>query len=552
MPRMMAQQESSGKPAVDQGCPVHMYDAVCGRPIYHPSSDFRDERPVCLMHSHDPKKDAAAFDAEFESILTKAGNGEADFSQFVFPPAANFWGDFATRCLFRECIFLGAVFFDGAVFKQFADFAGAEFATSSFFIGATFEEGASFSSSKFAENAEFSQSRFRWVTFEGAKFSKEADFSQAIFIGNGDFSRANFSERASFGSAIFAQKADFKGSTFTDDAFFYATAFALMADFRVVRFRGSVEFRQTLFRGDTRLRERLNTIGNSDEVDNPNLPKEQQTSAEPGPLFSRASFEKPERAIFYQTYLGRALFHNFDLSKVVFSDVEWLKRGGSGRSAVFDEIVDPDLGYVLDPEYTFFPAGDLKAAPGSSNERNYRLLSELYQRLEKNYDSSGDYATAGDFHHGKMEMKRLETSVKTKKLRWFKRNLGLVAWYKHASEYGESYIRPAVWLLGIVFALGLLYPVMGLRYNGAKGGSVPPVLRYESSCPDQSTDRTCMGPATLAGNGLMASLQTATFQKDLTYEPAYPWGKLLALVELLLVSTLVGLFLLAVRRQFKR
>jgi len=50
----------------------------------------------------------------------------------------------------------------------------------------------------------------------------------------------------------------------------------------------------------------------------------------------------------------------------------------------------------------------------------------------------------------------------------------------------------------------------------------------------------------------MTALYVAAFQKDLVYEPSYPWGRLLALLEVLLTSTLIALFLLAVRRQFRR
>ena len=60
------------------------------------------------------------------------------------------------------------------------------------------------------------------------------------------------------------------------------------------------------------------------------------------------------------------------------------------------------------------------------------------------------------------------------------------------------------------------------------------------------------GRAHLLGQGAMTSLYVAAFQKDLTYQPSYPWGRLLALIEVLLTSTLVALFLLAVRRQLKR
>jgi hypothetical protein len=50
----------------------------------------------------------------------------------------------------------------------------------------------------------------------------------------------------------------------------------------------------------------------------------------------------------------------------------------------------------------------------------------------------------------------------------------------------------------------------------------------------------------------MTTLGVAAFQRDLAYEPSYPWGRLLAIVEVLLTSTLLALFLLAVRRQFRR
>jgi hypothetical protein len=50
----------------------------------------------------------------------------------------------------------------------------------------------------------------------------------------------------------------------------------------------------------------------------------------------------------------------------------------------------------------------------------------------------------------------------------------------------------------------------------------------------------------------MTSLSVAGFQRELRYLPGYPWGRLLALVEVLLTTTLSGLFALAIRRQFKR
>ncbi len=56
----------------------------------------------------------------------------------------------------------------------------------------------------------------------------------------------------------------------------------------------------------------------------------------------------------------------------------------------------------------------------------------------------------------------------------------------------------------------------------------------------------------LYGHSFISAVEIAAFQKDRVYDPVYPYGHALALFELLLTSTLIALFLLAVRRQFRR
>ena len=53
-------------------------------------------------------------------------------------------------------------------------------------------------------------------------------------------------------------------------------------------------------------------------------------------------------------------------------------------------------------------------------------------------------------------------------------------------------------------------------------------------------------------NSLLTAVDTATFQKNTDYIPAYPAGRAIAIVETMLTSTLAALFLLAIRRQFRR
>jgi hypothetical protein len=143
--------------------------------------------------------------------------------------------------------------------------------------------------------------------------------------------------------------------------------------------------------------------------------------------------------------------------------------------------------------------------------------------------------------------------------------MGLAAWYKRVSEYGESYGLPFLWLVTILALILPWFPLCGLRPSGGLGtephvtshyhpATVTPELsytnfvRYGSTIPD--------GPPLKWWSPLrdsaMTTIGVAAFQRDLAYEPAYPWGRLLAIFEILLTSTLLALFLLAVRRQFRR
>ncbi len=91
----------------------------------------------------------------------------------------------------------------------------------------------------------------------------------------------------------------------------------------------------------------------------------------PGAVFARAKFVEPEDVVFYRTYLGQALFHLCDVSKINFSDVTWRRRKDGGQRMAFEEKVC--LGNMN--------AEALKPADGSHDERNFVLIAELYQQL---------------------------------------------------------------------------------------------------------------------------------------------------------------------------
>lgn len=520
-------------------CPVLMNEyKFCGRPLY-PAPQY-DPIPVCLMHSLDPAKDDTQFQQEIESIIKNTTPGSvADFSNFVFPTSQYMLRTFPAS-LFPNAIFWKEANFYSANFELGANFESARFEDEASFTRAKFGAKANFHSAVFKGDTHFSTDFAHEVTFGSTHFEKKAgfflasfaapvEFGSAKFDGEADFSNAKFRQFANFTSAHFREgyfnlahfeaDASFVGVSFALDAHFNDTIFKRAADFWRASFAAAVYFSETIFREDAEL--------------------------QCGPHFSFAQFTKPESVIFYRTYLGQAIFFNCNVSCLTFSSVRWRARP-NGKRQLFEECGDPRSPTVFAPK------------DNDPDERDYGLIAETYQQLKKNYDNRMDYWTAGDFHYGEMEMKRLHSPRQNKAIRWLHRNLGLVAWYRYASEYGESYARPLLALLAVLALFTFLFPLPGLVFTKPDSGSpVQPLFPSLNYGDFAAYIQAYHGPGWIAvlaffGHSIMTALSVAGFQKELIYQPAYPWGRALALLELLLTSTLIALFLLALRRQFRR
>lgn len=524
-----------------EGCPVNMFNLRrCARPLYRSQTPLRDAVPVCIMHSMDPQKNNDAFQEEFERSLAEAEDGVANLSGFVFPTSNYRKRKFCVKCIFNRATFVGPADFFGAVFEEAAIFSEVVFLGQASFLCAAFLKEAVFDWATFAQGATFTTARFtNDAKFQGARFGAASDFNGAVFTQDALFSSALFMHDSYFNVIRPNVPAVSEKSTTNKDEPtrwpFLATVFERRADFRGATFKKRVEFRQTRFLEDD--------------------------SATPGLIFSLARFDEPRLVVFYKTYLGQALLHNCDVSEFLFANVRWRERD-NGKRMVFDE----EKTLRLDQEATVALLSD--AGP---DERNYGLIAELYQQLKKNYDDRKDYWTAGDFHYGEMEMKRLATPRPNFMSGWAKnlglagnrfdkirrdwhRHLGLAAWYRYGSEYGESYDRPILWLFAVLLLFTFLYPLVGLRPPPKSGQQGDAELSYSNV-----NHYAAMGPhgpaltfGSLLGHSMTTAIGVAGFQHDLAYEPVYPWGRLLSWVELLLTSTLITLFLLAVRRQFRR
>jgi uncharacterized protein YjbI with pentapeptide repeats len=485
---------------VEEGCPIEMgiCGPRCGRHL-HNALYGSDEKPVCLMHSKDPRKQSGplfeAFRREFERILEEARDGEAHFERFVFP-LFNFIGRiFQAVCRFEEAIFAHGASFYSATFTQKAIFWKVTFSMRAEFRGVTFTQDAYFNEATFMQQ----------VNFVGTAFKQDGDFIETTFMQDANFREATFMRDAYFGSVIFTQAARFVD-----------TEFRGKADWVKSRFLDRAEFRRTKF--------------------NP------QIEGEPSAVFELASFSKPSEIVFDDVDLSRSLFHNCDVSQLWFtSSVRWGTRKGNRGLAVFEETIDLEQNY----------AWGLKR----DRQRDYRAVAQIYQQLKKNYDSRLDYWTANEFHFGEMEMKRLAGPTDGWFLRqrqWWHCNLSFVAWYKYASDYGNSYGKPLVWLLGTLLAAALLFPITGLELKQAISASSASVTYSSIWNPQDSWTNNFWTEAKLIGKSGITAIDTATFQRTPEYTPVYPRGRVVAIVETLLTSSLFALFLLAIRRQFRR
>lgn len=540
----------------------------CGRSVI--PDQIWDGHYYCHMHLPNAGKDLGDFQVEFERIVHDAGDGVADFTEFVFPALLPRCREFTATCIFSRARFTRGADFGTTRFAKDVDFSQATFGEGADFTQATFHGIATFIQARFEHLARFREATFRQAAhFDHAEFRQGADMRGTKFRDHAQFTASRFSQSTRFISPVFEKQADFSGVTFLQDVEFVHTRFSDLADFTRAKFLGAAQFREVNFRRD-----------------------EQRV---PGPVFSLAEFSRPEAAVFYKTYLGQALFHNCDVSKTVFSSVEWRRREGSGKQMIFEEEVD----------LAHHTARAVNSKQGSGDEREYGLIAELYQQLKKNYDDKRDYWTAGDFHFGEMEMKRLASPRRNHFLRGLHRYSGLVALYKYASQYGESYVRPALLLFGVLLAFSLLYPVAGLRYGPVKdqrvishveplGSAVPAPPKaaesrqmgmdsrskapgsevYANQAAGIESERTTdaavltyrhpfrpgeqdnaprwLARLRLTWHSFWASIFVAFFQKDLVYEPVYLGGRVMALSEQALTSTLFALFLLAVRRRFRR
>ena len=248
------------------------------------------------------------------------------------------------------------------------------------------------------------------VYFGFATFNGEAQFYYTMFEGKADFSEAKFNGKANFGVATF-NKADFSGTTFNRQAYFGFATFNGEAEFFKADFNKAI-FSDTTFNGKALFESLRRIKGNSQYGNDPILD------------FRHVHFGNPEEVHFDDFDLGNTSLAYTDVSKI---DIGERVRWKANKKLMDERLAD-------------------------KGEVPYEVVATVYRRLRQNLESKLRYVEAGRFFVAEMEVKRKNVRTKNRVLKWIRINVfSALAWYKHFSNYGESYKRIILWIAVMLF-----------------------------------------------------------------------------------------------------
>ncbi|OPY72509.1 MAG: hypothetical protein A4E62_00831 [Syntrophorhabdus sp. PtaU1.Bin002] len=376
---------------------------------------------------------------------------------------------------------------------------------------------------------------------------EEGDEGQFKFVHDIVFVGATFAKGLFLSYTVFEGMVNFSGCTFMGECSFEGSTFKKKLVLDNMKCYGTLSFAGAIFDDD----------GIQYSASPPVRSREDQGEV----IFTKVTFTKPETIQFRFVDLSRWAFLYTDVSDVGFYSCGWMavpKPKLSGRlfteRILYDEI---SQGWRYRPAMWFFWRGKTHGqdAPGC----DYDGVSLLYRELRINFERRLLHHEAGDFHIGEMEARRLAL--------WhndpFSRGSRIFAYfvmcaYKLISGYGERYLRAVLTLLVITFLFAVAYLFTGIQTTGINSHIlVEPITKTDARYVLWDV------PGTEAMGMLWANLQWAmaySFEvitllirdKHFVYKSDSIWGWFLSAIESVLGVITIPLFVLALRRSFKR
>ncbi len=466
-------------------------------------------------------------------IIKNAGFEEATFGDFT-----DFRGTtFGKYTYFGETIFGNITNFKNATFGDFMHFRGTTFAKNVRFIGTSFSENTYFREASFGVYADFREATFKSVFFLKTKFSTGSTFLSARFPDRCIFESVQFFELEEWNNFINFTKVEFgkpKKVKFDNTNL----RFFLFSETNVKE----IEFHNCNWLESQKIGRRKSVLDEKFLLTKNNIEARalEIVGSKVENLLFGSEEQQRETGISLPTTSNTAM-GNLSIKKG--------PEDNEGEVTLEEEIENnKDLSYIADLIYSA-----LKSEAKEVDEK-YKLeaetdiinnIAQLYRRLQENFENNKRYDEAGDFYIGAMEMRRRKESVNRNPVwRWLRFNiLGLVPWYRYTSLYGESYTRPVIWILLVLFIFPGFFLLAGFTFpDTVPNYFINYDLAFSLDMPQLIADWS---------KALLVSFYSFTFQRGGSFALSVA-GKTLAVVQSMLSAILLALFLLAIKRRFRR
>lgn len=246
--------------------------------------------------------------------------------------------------------------------------------------------------------------------------------------------------------------------------------------------------------------------------------------------FYGTDFSTMKSAKFDRVDLRNAVFENSGIGDVDFVNCEWSEQRNR---------------WIL--------KGILKPVDQTKSNSGYTLASiqearRIYVDLKRNYDDRRDFLASGDWFYREMECRSLEIDAavneeKKHKHDWIVRKLTRTAFwgYRRICDYGENIARPFSILVVTWVAFATLY-----FYHGHSLLDFPE-FKYEFGWTI-----SWRGVWDFVTRGLMTSFAVMALLLGRVVKFSVDWIVSLALLQIAITLIVLPLFLISLRRRFRR
>ncbi len=352
---------------------------------------------------------------------------------------------------------------------------------------------------------------FPEISFSRKEFLKNADFSESQFSGEVSFSESQFSGFADFSQSQFSRNVYFNRSQFSGFVYFNRSQFSGFADFDSTKFFKHIEVINAQFKKQISLRsltchESISLIDCFFEGLAYQLHQGEKISFNQCRFGEKTTFANTDcsRLMFINCNLSNARFLGADIKETRFQSCHWNKPKRQKYSQVADHAAIVQL----------FKKKQLR----DEEKDKTTLLRAIYRQLKQNLEDNHSFVQSGDFHYQEMRI-REKQAYWNSHMEFF-----ILLIYRLVADYGESYWKLLFWIMSSFL------------------GTASIIATIEAKIPFLKALKI-----TLFG------LIPSAFQRDELKDALLSdWSKGVIVMEGILIIILTTLFVMAIRRKFRR